>query len=105
MGQLLKANQKSDEKAVLKRTDWIIKCQHIKKTVSLIENFKCILDVIVHDFNQMFEEINDNSWKQISNTKTKVTSAHLSRRAEKRNPKKKILRMKLLGKNAMKMKN
>ena len=45
---------KSDEKAVLKRTDWITKCQHIKKTVSLIENFKCILDVIVHDFNQMF---------------------------------------------------
>ena len=48
-----------------------MKRQHIKKTMSMIEHFKCILDVIIDEFNELISDSTEKEWKPILNTKKK----------------------------------
>ena len=48
-----------------------MKRQHIKKTMSMIEHFKCILDVIIDESNELISDSMENEGKPILITKKK----------------------------------
>ena len=65
-----------------------MKRQHIKKTMSMIEHFKCILDVIIDEFNKLISDSMENEGKPMLNTKKK--NSFLIRRVAVEHPEEKL---------------